>query len=139
MPLTFTRRLKRGNARNWPGVIVIDPRAPCPAAVWAQECYEAEHKLDPINLLRVAFSKRARREMEIMGHEIETQVAVRIYGKPRLIYRAKEAKALTKYPEFKGWSQERILAAMRAESGRARQWVSRNMGRIEGQQRGPRD
>ena len=133
MPLTFTRRLKRGNARNWPGVIVIDPRAPCPAAVWAQECYEAEHKLNPMNLLRVAFSKRARREMELMGHEIETQVAVRVYGKPRLIYRAKEAKALTKYPEFKGWSQERIHAEMKAKSVKARRWVERNIERIKDQ------
>ncbi|MGR3593052.1 MAG: hypothetical protein ACU0B9_07055 [Limimaricola soesokkakensis] len=127
MPLTFTRPLKRGNARNWPGVIVMDPDAPLPAAVWAQECYEAEWKLNPVNMLSVAFSRSARREMEIMGHEIEVQVAVRLYGRRAGIYRTEEARALTAYPEFKGWTQARIEAAMIGKRGEAARWVEQNL------------
>lgn len=133
MPLTFTRRLKRGNARNWPGVIVMDPEAPLPAAVWAQECYEAEHKLNPVNLFRAALSNGARRDMEIMGHEIEVQAAVRVYGKDEAAYRADEARALTKYGEFKGWSREKITAAMEGRSEAAARWVKRNIRQIKAQ------
>ena len=130
MPLTLTRRLRGRNARNWPGLVIMDPRAPLPAAVWAQECYEAGLKLNPVNLIRVAFSKAFRREMEIMGHEIETQAAVRIYGRVEAAYRRKEARVLTRHPEFKGWGAGKIERAMRAKSCAADKWVARNIDAI---------
>ena len=75
IPITLTRSLRGANGRNWPGLVLLDPDAPLRAAVWAQEAYEARYKLNPINLIRVRLSKRARREMELMGHEIEAHAA----------------------------------------------------------------
>ena len=132
-PFTFVLRLRGANGRNWPGIVVIDPDAEQPGAVWAQEAYEALHKLNPINLLRVRLSRAARRDMEIMGHEIEVQAAALFYGADLVSRRRQEAATMHAGYDglFSGVSPERIAFAMRWKSSQATAWVERNSRRIE--------
>ena len=133
IPITLTRSLRGANGRNWPGLVLLDPDAPLRAAVWAQEAYEARYKLNPINLIRVRFSKRARREMEIMGHEVEVQAAALVYGLSASTYRVAEAARMRAGYDglFAGLSAPQLVAAMEAVSDDASRWVRRNRNAIE--------
>lgn len=53
------------------------------------------------------------RRMEMEGHLLEAQIAAEQYGKDFDKYLAKEARALTGYKQFKGWSADDCEAAMR--------------------------
>tara|TARA_Y100000296_G_scaffold47694_1_gene54643 strand:+ start:143 stop:547 length:405 start_codon:yes stop_codon:yes gene_type:complete len=123
MVWTIIKGLDRGNARNWPGFIILDPDAPYPAAVWAQERYEAGWKMNPFHLIRFHASAKARRELEIRGHEIEVQAAHLLYDAPIRKTRQAEAAALTKYDDFKGRSEDWIFRQMRKEADWAKAWV----------------
>ena len=95
-PVTLERELDGKNAVNrWPGVITLDPDAPDRAAVWAQEAYEVERKRHPFGLALVRLDTSQRRDMEMTSHEVETQAAVRVYGRDEA-YRVIEA-ALADY------------------------------------------
>ena len=132
-PLTIRRRLRRANATNWPGFIILDPAAPQPAAVWAQEAYEALHKLNPINLVLTRLSRSARREMEIMGHEVEVQAAVAVYGDVEGARRMREAVSMTpRYGGlFKSMGEKSLERAMAARADDARRFVERHRRSIE--------
>ena len=134
IPITLTRRLKGANGRNWPGLVLLDPDAPLRAAVWAQEAYEARYKLNPINLIRVRFSKRARREMEIMSHEIEAHAAAVVYARSLAAYRRAEAAAMRAGYDglFASMPTAAIVEAMTARRTEAARWVRRNLRKIEG-------
>ena len=93
-PIVIEKNLNGRNARNWPGVVLIDPDAHEPAAVAAQELYESRHKMNPVNLLRRTFDDDHRRDMEIMGHEVEVQASVLIYGADEASRRAREAASM---------------------------------------------
>lgn len=133
LPIIITRRLTGRNARNWPGLVILGKGIRYPAAVCAQEVYESRWKLNPVNMLRHNFSEAARREMEIMGHEIEVQAAARIYGAAEAAYRAKEAAAMLRGYDglFQGVHARGLEAAMAAKAGKARRWVSQNIRLIE--------
>ena len=133
LPIIITRRLTGRNARNWPGLVILGEGIRYPAAVCAQEVYESRWKLNPVNLLRRAVSESARREMEIMGHEVEVQAAVRIYGAVEIAYRAKEAAAMIRGYDglFQGFSARGLEAAMADKADKAQRWVSRNIRLIE--------
>jgi len=120
------------NARNWPGYILIKRGIKHSAAVWAQEFYEAQLKLNPVNTLKVVFSSDFRRDMEIMGHEIEVQAAVAIYDVNEEVYRSKEARDLTRYDEFrdKKMTREQVYALMENVRLEARKFVKQNMKEI---------
>ena len=134
LPITLTRRLKGANGRNWPGLVLLDPDAPLRAAVWAQEAYEARYKLNPINLIRVRVSKRARREMEIMSHEIEAHAAAVVYARSLAAHRWAEAKAMRDGYDglFASMPTAAIVEAMAARRTEAARWVRRNLRKIEG-------
>jgi len=134
--VTFRHRLENANGRNWPGLIVIDPAAEMRAAVWAQEAFEANWKLNPWNLLRRTFTARGREEMEVMGHEIEVQTAVLLYGVDGLEYRSKEARVLSYYKGL--WRNvamqnrgRHITILMENVSQEALSWVKKNLAQIE--------
>lgn len=131
MAITIEYPLKRGNARNWPGVTVIRPDAEPYGAIWAQEEYEATLKLNPVNLLKVVFSKSFRRNMEYIGHEIEVLVASRFYEKHSQTYRRNEAEDMTKYKVFKGFSRGQIETAMLKASPEAWRFIKDNWNEIE--------
>lgn len=133
LPIIISRRLKGANGRNWPGFVVLNPDAPLPAAVLAQEAWEAMHKLNPVNLVRVRFSKRARRRMEIMGHEVEVQAAAIVYGKDRHDYRVAEVYRMRGGYDglFDGLTRSQMRAAMEAQSDEANRWVRRNLELLE--------
>lgn len=125
LPIVITRRLVGANGRNWPCFAMLDPDAPLPAAVLAQEAWEAMHKANPLNMLRTRISARHRRAMELMGHEIEVQAAALIYGMSPARYRAREAEVLRSgYGGlFAGMGPSEIVAEMAARSAEARAWV----------------
>ena len=133
IPITLTRSLRGANGRNWPGLVLLDPDAPLRAAVWAQEAYEARYKLNPINLIRVRFSKRARREMEIMSHEIEAHAAAVVYARSLAAYRRAEATAMRDGYDglFASMPTAAIVEAMAARGTEAARWVRRNREKIE--------
>ena len=114
------------NARNWPGVIHIDPDCERIGSVWAQERYEAGWKLNPWNLLRFRFSKETRIEMELMGHEVEVQAALMFYGRDPKIVRFAEAHALlTEYRDFKGFSTvNEIVTELEDRKPAAERWIA---------------
>ena len=132
-PIIIRRALSGANGRNWPGVVLISPDAPLPAAVLAQEAWEAMHKLNPINMIRVRLSRRARRRMEIMGHEVEVQAAALIYGESVEKTRYREISAmLTGYGDlFAGRTRGQLRAAMESVSDDASRWVRRRRNKIE--------
>ena len=133
IPITLTRSLRGANGRNWPGLVLLDPDAPLRAAVWAQEAYEARYKLNPINLIRVRFSKRARREMEIMSHEIEAHAAAVVYARSLAAYREREIRAMRAGYDglFADIQAADLRLAMKSVSTEAARWVRRNRNAIE--------
>ena len=128
MVWTFIRSLDRGNARNWPGVVVMEPGLEYPAAVWAQEYYEAKLKLNPANTIKFVFSAGFRRDMEILGHEIEVQAAVAIYRVDEEDYRRKESEDLAKYDDFKdkNMKPKQIYVLMENVTAEASRFVKNN-------------
>lgn len=135
-PLTIERDLDGRNAVNrWPGVITMDPDTPDRAAVWAQEAYEVERKQHPFGLALVRLDTSQRRDMELTSHEVETQAAVRVYGRQEAAYRAKEALSLHGGYDgiFAGTTPARIECAMRDRTPKARAWVEDHIREIEAQ------
>lgn len=133
LPITRLKRLTGANGTNWPGLVLLDPDAPLRAAVWAQEAYEARYKLNPINLVKVRLSRRARRRMEIMGHEVEVQAAALVYGESVEKSRYREISAMLAGYDglFRGQTRGQLRAAMEAVSDDASRWVRRNRKQIE--------
>ncbi|MFV0383862.1 hypothetical protein [Paracoccus sp. (in: a-proteobacteria)] len=131
-PLIFLRPLRGAHGRNWPGIAVIDPDAPHREAVAAQEIWEAGHKMNPVNLIPVLISRKARRRMEIMGHEVEVQAAALILGRDQTRYRAAEIAAMKRgYGGlFDAMSNRDLRMAMAARSAEARKWVRTNRARL---------
>lgn len=132
-PFVIERALTGAHGRNWPGLVILDPAAPLPAAILAQEAWEAIYKLNPFALLVTRLSRSARRRMEIMGHEVEVQAAVLIYGKVASAYRGAEARSMRAGYDglFAGMGEARIVAAMESVSDEANRWVRRNVHKIE--------
>lgn len=138
LPVGRWRALEGRNARNWPGFFLVDPSAPCPAAVWAQELYEARAKWRGLPVLGPLFaigrlSPRlavAMRRIELMGHEVEVQAEVRLRGLDadgERMARLREARSLaTHYRAFRGWPEGRIIGAMLDRREDAKRWVKRN-------------
>ncbi|MDB6179017.1 hypothetical protein PAF17_16110 [Paracoccus sp. Z330] len=133
LPVIIRRKLKGANGRNWPGFVVLNPDAPMPAAVLAQEVWESRHKLNPFTLLKTVLSDRAKRRMELMGHEVEVQAAILIYDSNAVRHRNREAAAMKAGYDgiFAGYSIADIQSGMSAQSDEARRWVRKNMKRLE--------
>lgn len=140
LPLTFWRGPGPGNAKNWPGVIVMRRGLECPGAVWAQEFYEARRRwrwlvLDPfLILIGRAWPKLGlyERAQELMGHEIEViaELTLKKAGSYNPV-RRREAEALSRYRVFDGYSPDEIERLMLARHGAAAEFVERHFGRIE--------
>ena len=126
-------KIDGANGRNWPGVVHLDPEAPYRAAVWAQEAYEAVHKLNPVNMLRSQLSKRHQRRMELMSHEIEVQAARIVYAKNSSAYRLREVMSLQRGYDglFADITQVQIEHMMLANQDAANRWVRQNLKQIK--------
>lgn len=88
--------------------------------ILAQEYYESRVRVrNPL----ISLYDPWHRALEIMGHEIEVQAALVTYVdvKPSA-RRAAEAKGLTGYEVFEGFTQAEIIAAMEAVSADAYDW-----------------
>jgi hypothetical protein len=65
------------------------------------------------------------RRMEIMSHTIEYLWAIEKQGAgPEYI--DGEVRSLLKYPKFKGWTAEKLKAAMKAKEPAARKWIAKD-------------
>lgn len=128
LPLVEKVSIKGANGSNWPLYVEIDTKAAYWRAVLAQEIWEAIHKVLPWNLIR-SRSKKGRRDMEYMGHEIEVQAAVLLYGVAEATYRKAEAERMQAGYSglFDGQPVERELAKRRSK---AREWVRDNKDRF---------
>ena len=139
LPLTFWRDNLRGNAKNWPGVIMMRRGLDCPGAVWAQEFYEARRgwRWLPVSvpaLMLGRFIPRLdfwRRYQELMGHEVEVWAEKAFSGADPHRVRLREADALTRYPAFKKWTAAEIYAAMEERAPDARKFVERHWRKIQ--------
>ena len=130
LPIVQKKHLKDANGRNSILYVQMDPDAPMYKAVLAQEIYECLYKVDPINLIRSRTTK-GQRDMELMGHEVEVQAAVMLYGVKEAQYRRAEASAMqTGYDCFKGMELPEIVDAMADKTIEAQKWVARNQGRF---------
>ena len=132
---TFERPLGGPNGRNTAlpgtGVIIIDPEADDPAAVWAQEYYEVQTKVTPDGYRRYVTDAAHRRAVEIMGHEIEVHVAVAYYGADERRRRHREARSLALYEDFEGIGAPEIRRLMRLRRAEALAWIAAHRSEIE--------
>jgi len=111
------------NATNWPGKIKMRRGLKYQAAIWAQEAYEATHKLSIINRLLMLFPHR-RRAMELMGQEIEVQVALWMYNADPEVYRRGEAQSLVYwYEDFSSFSEDECYDMLKERSYEAQKWA----------------
>lgn len=130
LPIVRWQSIDGANGRNWPLYVIMDPEAPYPLAVLAQELFEAEYKINPLQLIYTRTGEGAR-ELELKGHEVEVQAAVRLYGASETAHRQSEAQALTTYPQFDGWGPDNIELGMMGHTSAAMRWVAKNIGRLE--------
>lgn len=127
LPLIYKKKPKNGaNANNNMLRIVINPDLKHFDAILAQELFEFGYKWKWLRGFVTAFSKKAQREMELRGHEVEVQWAVKYNGVDESEYRDLEAKALVRYKAFKGMSKEEIYRGMRKHSNECKIWVRKN-------------
>lgn len=134
LPIIITRPLTGRNARNWPGLVILGKGIRYPAAVCAQEVYESRWKLNPVNLLRRAVSRSAKRRMEYMGHEIEVQVCALLYNQTAHDARMREAETMQRGYSglFRRMTVSEIYEQMASRSGDARDWVDAHIEQIRG-------
>lgn len=128
LPLVEKGTIKGANGRNRPLHVIIDPTVPYYKAVLAQEIWESVYKTNPINLIR-SRSKKGQREMELMGHEVEVQAAVLLYGVAEASYRKIEAEVMQRGYSglFRGVDVETEMAKRRKK---AADWVRENRSRF---------
>lgn len=130
-PIIIERHIDGANGRNWPGFVMLDPRAHYKAAILAQEWYEAVYKLNPWHAFRVLVSDNAKRRMEIIGHEMEVQAAHEIYNAPVGKYRWKEAERMKAGYDglFDQYSLPGLVYAMKQHEW-CRRWVLRRLRKL---------
>lgn len=132
-PIVIERPLVGKNGTNWPGLVVMHPDCPLPAAVLAQEWREAMFKLNPVNLIATRLSKRALRRMEVMGHATEVAAEVLIYGGDEGAAMDREIEAMRRgYGGlFADVPVVPLKYALTAAQPKARRWVKARQKRLE--------
>jgi hypothetical protein len=74
-----------------------------------------------------SFIPAVKRKMELIGHAVEVEVAVRMYTQERAAYRWLEARSLAEnYSQFKGYTVERCDALLIEHEAQATKWVNRH-------------
>lgn len=124
------RLLKRSNGsyangRNWPCFVAMNTGCDYRQAVRAQELYESEVKRW-IPVFLYTRTHAGQRWLELMGHEIEVQKAVREYGVNEHDYRLKEASSmLYGYEGFRAWGIDQIYQGMLKNKQKALDYLDR--------------
>lgn len=133
IPIILKRDLDGANGRNWPGLVILDPDCPRPAAVLAQEWWESIFKLNPLNLIQTRTSEAARRKMEIRSHAIEVAAEVLIYEANENATLHREARSMRAgYDDlFEDMSVSAVVAAMVKERRDAHAWVKARIEKLE--------
>lgn len=125
-PEVGVRDLEGAYGSNTVTKITIDPDAPCPRATYAQELYEARAKRNPVVGIGKRFDSSIHRQMEVEGHEVETQAAVRFCGAHEHTYRQSEAEVMQNgYGGlFRDMSIIEIEARMQEFTEEANKWIN---------------
>ncbi|AHE52653.1 hypothetical protein [Sphingomonas sanxanigenens] len=131
LPPTYIVDMRRPNAANNPVRIKIRRGAPYPGAILAQERWEWGFKIPlfllgfvPVLLTRIG---PIARHLELMGHAVEVAVATTFYGVADInAYEAREAAAMSSYPQFKGWDAGKIELELKKRRSKAMKWVGRH-------------
>ncbi len=121
----FVDQLAGANAKNSWNTIRIKRGLPCIGAIWAQEMFEVQYRRKH-PLAAILRLKRFQRESELMGHEVEVQAAVRFYDRKEYNYRFREARVVSGYTFFSGWSPMRVRKEMLSRRAVALRWVIQN-------------
>ena len=104
----------KNNGRNNAIFVFIYGDLDCYRAVLAEELWECEAKKPLHKLLWVGLTDEGKRWLELRGHEVNTQVAVKVYKVNEITYRLEQAKALKKYyKEFSGQNAVKIAKSMK--------------------------
>ena len=113
------------DARNWPGIIHIDPDCDRLACVWARERYEAGYKLNPANVLRLLLSEQDKVNLKTMSYEVGVQAAISLYNhrSPTTIRFAEAQKLLTSCDEIDGFNILAVIGEMLKHEAAAKEWV----------------
>lgn len=138
LPVTIRVGGLHAHAVNAPGMILLRRGLPVPGAVWAQEFSEARTawRWLPVHVPAILIGRLRpqwagwERRIEIMGHEVEVWAEVMLTGAAPWAVRRREARALSGYRCFEGWSSGAIMHRMEAVSTPATAFVSRHQSRI---------
>jgi len=124
------RELDEDNAINNPFRIIIDPKCPYPAAVLAQEWYEAHQSKNLYKNIRFQVDKKYAGLKECLTHEIENQAVFEWYDLTMdelMKYRWEEAKRMkNKYKFFEDWTPKEIETTMILYKNQAQDWLHKN-------------
>lgn len=122
-PIVLVTKSLDKNGTNKPCLVLMNPNAEHFESVLAQEVYESQLRTHPVRMFLI-FSKKFRREMELMGHEIETQHAVKHYGVDEHQKRVEEANALIfRYKDFRGETIDDVIKLLQANKQKALAWL----------------
>ena len=132
-PITRVKKLTGRNARNTLLFITMNENlGRYASAIWAQEYFESLHKKK--HLIQSIKRKDAfLRDMELMGHEIEVQVAARM-GTSEKDYRRSEARAIAQYEQFMGereYTEDEIYTDMLSKRTDAIAFVNKHRDKIQ--------
>lgn len=119
------------NGRNGLLSIHVDPNAPHKLAVVAHELAEWQYKYKRPWLWTRFRSKAGARAVNLWGPAVETAFAVKVYGVDEHQFIKKEARALVGRSYFDGWPSLKIGAKIAGRLPEAREWVGKNMDRIQ--------
>lgn len=133
LPKIKVRALDGANGRNSGLRVEVDPRAPGLTAVFAHEYAEWEMKYDalrsPREVVRMLREKREfKQDVNLWGKAVEVEVLVALYGRDRAEERRREAIGLATHKgyDYKGWTLERLIEALKDREAAAAKWSNDN-------------
>lgn len=127
LPIQRYKSLTGRNGRNTLFVAEVDPDAPYPWAIMAQEVYESRRKYrNPVALIRRVFTTEGKRDLNLRGAEVEVQAVALWYGIDPGVYRSWEAKTLAAQSYFEGVGSAEIELRMIGFSRYAHEWVRKH-------------
>lgn len=144
-PIVFNFKPPGANAKNFLFFILIDPKLKASNdyfPVLAQELYEVELLRPLFAGFKVYFDKEKARNMEALSHAIEVAKKESDLNLPPdaetglehddvTDHRWREARVLTGYRQFKGFSKKDIYCMMWDRIGQANNWLDTEYPKIK--------
>lgn len=123
-------REARYKASIWFPLVAVGVAVIVAAHVWfAQSLLYLPAAIIPASL--VVATKARKRQIEIIGQSVECVVRRDKYGTPLEEALSEASRQLTRYKQFKGWTQEKIRMELVNAIPAAEQWARKNAGLIK--------